>query len=191
MPNVTSRSMTPAAVKVLDVASTLFYQRGINTVGMDLIAATAEVTKKTIYDRFGSKDALVTAYLIRRDHNWREYLATRVDDTGDPRDQILETFDVLAAWMSDNYRGCAMVNAHAELSDPAHPARAVITDQKKWLKNLFTDLLAQDGITDGRLATQLMMLHEGAVVAAHVAGVDDAYAAARQAAATLMDAHGE
>ncbi|ADD42900.1 TetR/AcrR family transcriptional regulator [Stackebrandtia nassauensis] len=191
MPTVTPPRLTPAARRVLDVASTLFYERGINTVGMDLIAATAKVTKKTIYDRFGSKEALVTAYLSERDHTWRRHLDAQLADIPGPRAKILASFDVLAAWMGDNYRGCAMVNAYAELADPTHPARAVSTDQKKWLKNLFTDLLTQAGINDEHLAVQLVMLHEGSVVAAYVGGMTTAVAAARQAAATLLDTHGE
>lgn len=33
-----------------------------------------------------------------------------------------------------------MINAHAEISDPAHPAYAVITGQKRWMLELFTGL---------------------------------------------------
>jgi AcrR family transcriptional regulator len=51
--------MTPAGQRVLDVASRLFYRGGINAVGVALIAETAGVTKKTLYDCFGSKQKLV------------------------------------------------------------------------------------------------------------------------------------
>ncbi len=59
-------TMTPAAHRILDAASELYYDRGINSVGMDLVAEQAGTTKKTIYDRFGSKDGLVVAYLEAR-----------------------------------------------------------------------------------------------------------------------------
>ena len=59
--------LTPAAARVLEVASRLFYERGIHAVGVDAIAEAAGVTKKTIYDRFRSKDNLIAAYLERRD----------------------------------------------------------------------------------------------------------------------------
>ncbi|NEE13916.1 helix-turn-helix transcriptional regulator, partial [Streptomyces sp. SID7499] len=48
--------MTPAARRALAAAGRLFYDRGIHAVGVDLIAAEAGVTKKTLYDRFGSKE---------------------------------------------------------------------------------------------------------------------------------------
>lgn len=47
--------MTPGARRALAAASRLFYERGIHAVGVDLIAAEAGVTKKTLYDRFGSR----------------------------------------------------------------------------------------------------------------------------------------
>ena len=53
-------ALTEAGTRLLEAASELFYDRGVRAVGVDLIAETAGTTKKTLYDRFGSKDALVT-----------------------------------------------------------------------------------------------------------------------------------
>ena len=60
--------------RVLDVAGRLFYELGIHSVGVDLIAGEAGVTKKTLYARFGSKDALVEL----RDRLLRAILAVPV-----------------------------------------------------------------------------------------------------------------
>ena len=75
-------ALTEAGTRLLDAASDLFYLRGVRAVGVDLIAETAGTTKKTLYDRFGSKDALVALYLLRRAHRWREHLLTRLADAG-------------------------------------------------------------------------------------------------------------
>ena len=184
--------LTPAARRVLDVATDLFYTRGINTVGMELVAERAGVTKKTIYDRFGSKQQLVVAYLRARDTRWRDFLGARLDSRATARDRILATFDALGEWMDrENQRGCAMVNAYAELSDPEHPGRAVAREQKLWLRKLYTDLAREAGAADPEpLADVLSMLHEGAVVARNVSGVADAAHTAREAARTLIAAHG-
>jgi hypothetical protein len=91
----------------------------------------------------------------------------------------------------ENQRGCAMVNAYAELSDPEHPGRAVAREQKLWLRELYTDLAREAGASGPEpLADALSMLHEGAVVARNVRGVADAAHTARGAARTLMAAHG-
>lgn len=58
-----------------------------------------------------------------------------------------------------------MINAHAEISDPAHPAYPVITGQKRWMLGLFTRLAGElDAAGAERLGRTLMLLHEGALV---------------------------
>ncbi|MEU3022511.1 TetR/AcrR family transcriptional regulator [Nocardiopsis alba] len=184
--------LTPAARRVLAVASELFYTRGINTVGMELVAEEAGVTKKTIYDRFGSKQRLVVAYLRGRDERWNDFLMSRVEAHEAPAARILATFDALGEWMDrENERGCAMVNAYAELSDPEHPGRTVAEEQKVRLRELYRDLSAETGAVDpGILGDTLAMLHEGAVVGRNVTGIADAAATARNAAGALLRAHG-
>ncbi|MFD0541572.1 TetR/AcrR family transcriptional regulator [Actinomadura luteofluorescens] len=81
---VHDRPLTPAARRVLQTASELFYERGIGSVGMELIAAEAGVTKKTVYDRFGSKDALILAYLRARDERWRAFTTGRIAEAAAP-----------------------------------------------------------------------------------------------------------
>ena len=53
--------------RIVAAASKLFYREGIRTIGMDLIAETAGVTKRTLYYYFKSKDDLVAAHLQSRD----------------------------------------------------------------------------------------------------------------------------
>src|SRR4051794_37400383 len=75
-------AMTPAGTRLLAAAADLFYRHGVRAVGVDLIAETAGTTKKTLYDRFGSKDALVALYLLQRAHRWREHLLAGLADAG-------------------------------------------------------------------------------------------------------------
>ena len=134
--------LTPGARRALEAAGRLFYERGIHAVGVDLIAAEAGVTKKTLYDRFGSKEQIVVEYLADRDERWRAFLAPRLDiaDTPpDARSRGLRRLTRLVGGASP--RGCSMVNAHAEIDDPAHPAYAIIAGQKQWMLALFTDLV--------------------------------------------------
>lgn len=185
--------LTPGARKILDAAATLFYERGITAVGVDLIAKEAGVTKKTLYDRFGGKDALIAAYLRERDQRWRAWLTEWVDGyDGGPRGRVLTTLDALAEWMlRRNPRGCGFVNAAAELPDPAHPGRQVITEQKRWLRGYLYELGAAAGVTDpgraSRLADELTLLHEGVMVLRGIGVVDDPVGAARAMAEAALD----
>lgn len=186
--------LTPGARKVLDAAARLFYERGITAVGVDLIAGEAGVTKKTLYDRFGSKEALVEAYLRERDVRWRRRLTERTaaDGTASAYERLLGTFDALEEWMRrESPRGCGFVNAAAELPDPLHPGRQVITGQKRWLRGHLRGLCAEAGAEDAdRLAGELVLLHEGATVLSGLDAVADPVAAARSLARCALDRAG-
>jgi AcrR family transcriptional regulator len=162
-------SLTPGAARVLDAASLLFYERGIHAVGVDTIAEAAGVTKKTLYDRFGSKEALVVSYLQHRDARWREHVAehlSRVPEPGIAR--VLAVFDAAIAWSDENSpKGCSAINARAEIGDghDGHPVFPEVARQKAWLLDLFTELCREAGVADPELtAKAMMLLYEGAIV---------------------------
>lgn len=181
---------TPKAHAVLDAASALFYEHGIHAVGVDAIAERAGVTKKTLYDRFGSKDRLVAEYLAARDTRWRAQLDARLADVGaDPLERLRAVFDAAATWARDEgTRGCAMVNAHAEIAED-HVAHAATARQKVWTRDLFVTIAADAGASDpAALGEQLMLLHEGAVVTAGLHAMDAPFARALAAAETLLAA---
>ncbi|WP_192341262.1 TetR/AcrR family transcriptional regulator [Streptomyces sp. VITNK9] len=182
--------MTPGARRVLEAAERLFYEHGIHAVGVDLIAAEAGVTKKTLYDRFGSKEQIVVEYLAGRDERWRALLAGRLDAAGEgTADRVAAVFEASRVWAAEyGAKGCSMINAHAEISDPAHPAYAVITGQKRWMLELFTDLARRvDPAGADRLGRALMLLHEGALVAHGLGVFPDPFGAALDQARGLLE----
>ena len=181
--------MTPGGERLATTASRLFYARGIRAVGVELIAAEAGTTKKTLYDRFGSKDALVTLYLRRRAALWQStavaYLDEHHPEPGGGR--VLGVFDALGSWLAVQWRGCAFVNAYAELAGTDHPALPVIRAEKEWMRALFTALADEAGLPEAeRLGAQLHLLYEGAIVALTAGGQQDALGRARDAAARLL-----
>jgi AcrR family transcriptional regulator len=180
---------TPKAHAVLDAAAELFYENGIHAVGVDVIAARAGVTKKTLYDRFGSKERLVVEYLSARDARWREFLDGWLQSAGEsPRARLAAVFAASRAWAAEyGGKGCSMVNAHAEISDPAHPAYAVLVGSKRWMLELFVRLAKEAGARESRrVGEQIMVLHEGAVVMAGMRVADDVFARAEEAAVVLL-----
>jgi len=183
--------LTPAGERILEAASRLFYWYGIRAVGVERIAKEAQVIKKTIFDRFGSKDALVAAYLKRRDIRWRQRIRetlSRVEDNG-PKAQLLAAFQVLEGWIADeNPRGCAFVNAYAEITDSQHPGYQVIMNQKRWLKGFFTEIAMRAGIPEpAALSEKLMILYEGATVVNSMQLVEAPVATATALADSLIE----
>lgn len=161
--------LTPGATRVLDAASRLFYEHGIHAIGVDTIAEAAGVTKKTLYDRFGSKEALVVAYLQHRDARWRVHVAdhlARVPEPGTAR--ILAVFDAAISWSDENSpKGCSAINARAEIGDghDGHPVFPEVSRQKAWLFELFIGLCREAGVSGAKsMAQAMMLLYEGAIV---------------------------
>jgi AcrR family transcriptional regulator len=182
-------TLTPAGERILTAASTLFYEQGIRTVGVDSIADAADVTKKTLYDRFGSKDRLIAAYLERRNRVWHEFLdeqlAAREPST--PEEVILALFASLTDWIAGSRNGCGFINASVELAAPDHPAMPVIVGQKQWMRSEFEAQATLAGLADpGELADRLLLLHEGALVSFRVAAMEHAPEVAYRAAADVL-----
>ncbi|MEV0161975.1 TetR/AcrR family transcriptional regulator [Nonomuraea fuscirosea] len=159
-----SRTLTPAGRRIVAAAEELFYERGITPVGVDLIAERSGVTKRTLYNQFGSKDDLVAAYLAGRDRRWRCLVSAAVEACADPVEAVTAPFGALRSWSETNSRGCAFMNALAELPDPEHPAHRIAAAQKRWLLRLFEQLATAAGCQNpAALAVRLLVLHEGAL----------------------------
>lgn len=179
-----------ARTRILDAASLAFYQRGIAAVGVDAIVEEADVAKSTLYRHFASKDELVVAFLRRRDARWRDWLRTAVEGrAADPAQRPLAVFDALGEWFaSHDFRGCAFINAAAEIADPEHPARAAVQEHTRLLGEYLAELLEAAGRTDARDdAALLLLLVEGAIVSALIERSAAPAARARAAAARILD----
>ena len=167
--------------RILETADRLFYLKGIRAIGVDTIAAEIGISKRTLYNHFPSKDALITAYLARR------FVQPKPSDKP-PVEQILGTFDSLERRFSNkDFRGCPFVNAVAELGADAKSVRKIAVAFKESRRLWFRDLLVQLGVADAEgLATQLTLLVDGSI-AQDLVRDDPAMArAAKEAAKVLL-----
>jgi len=169
--------------RILETADKLFYLQGIRAIGVDTIAAEIGISKRTLYNHFPSKDALIEAYLQRR------FVQPRPSDKP-PAEQILATFDSLERRFSaKDFRGCPFVNAVAELGpdDEDRTVRNIAVAFKESRRVWFRDLLRQLGVADAEaLATQLTLLVDGSI-AQDLVRDDPAMArAAKEAARVLL-----
>lgn len=175
--------LTPGAQRILEVASQLFYRHGIHAVGVDTIAAESGLTKRTLYDRFGSKEQLVATYLRARHQDWWRRLELRLAQA--PDCPALTLFDSYAQDAQPSDRGCAFINAAAELP-PEHPGREVIQAHKRAVIDRLTELIGHEddpGTDAAAAAEEVFLLLEGALVHRGIDGDDHLLARAREAAA--------
>lgn len=167
--------------RILETADRLFYLKGIRAVGVDTIAAEIGISKRTLYNHFPSKDALILAYLTGR------FGKPRPSDKP-PVEQILNTFDFLERrFAAKDFRGCPFVNAVAELGTGAKAVRKIAIAFKESRRLWFRDLLLQLGVTDSEgLATQLVLLVDGSIAQDLVRGDPAMARAAKEAAKVLL-----
>ena len=142
---------------IAEVAAGLFYRDGIHAVGVDRVAATAGLTKRTLYRHFRSKDELIAASLRR---------APRVQfpEHGEPVERILGAFDMLETFLDgSDYRGCPYIIFTAELTEPRHPARRMIEHLLEKRRTWFRDRATEAGLANpDDVAEQLDVLFDGA-----------------------------
>src|SRR5580700_9823860 len=123
---IDQKEPTPTRERILETVDRLFYRQGIRAVGVDAIAAELGISKKTLYRHFPSKDDLVVAYLKGRFRPLPEA------STKPPAEQILANLEWIARSVSSarDFRGCAFVNALAELGSEESEARALAVAYK-------------------------------------------------------------
>ncbi len=188
-PRATRAQPTPdgPAGRLLDTATKLFAQQGIRAAGIDLILREANVAKSSLYSCFGSKEALVIAYLERLDQADRNRWIQRTAKLTDPVAKVLAFFDLAAAAArARDYRGCLYANAATEFPGAElAPVRA----HRDWVRSTLTDLLRAARIAQPSvLAGQIQILYDGALVGSKIERSTRPVTAARQMAERLIAA---
>ena len=166
--------------RILQTADKLFYLQGIRAIGVDTIAAEIGISKRTLYNHFPSKDALIAAYLQRR------FVHASPSDKP-PAEQILATFDSLERrFAARDFRGCPFVNAVAELGPADRAVKKIAVAFKESRRLWFRDRLTELGVRDAEaLATQLVLLVDGSI-AQDLVRDDPAMARAAKDAAKVL-----
>jgi AcrR family transcriptional regulator len=175
--------------RLLAAANELFYGEGIHTVGIDRVIEKAGVAKASLYSTFGSKDALVSAYLEGRHEARKARVMKKLATYDTPRARLLGVFDALHDYVGEpRFRGCAFLRASAE-GRTDRGVRDACEDARAWTRGLFTELAAAAGARQPkRLAAELVLLYDGATVSAQMDDDRDAARTARAVAAVLLDA---
>lgn len=160
-------AQSPPRERILAVARDLFYRHGIHAVGVDAIAEAAGTNKMTLYRHFDSKDALIAECLLglvsEFDTAWDEIERAHA---GDPLGQLRAWLRRVGEFkLNEADRGCAFVNAAAELADKDHPARRVIERYKTQSRERLIRLCEEAGLVEpDLLADKMFLLCEGARV---------------------------
>ena len=176
--------------QLIQTAVKLFAKNGFHATGVDTIAAESGVTKRTLYAHFRSKEELVLAALRHYEGVFRNEFMRRVEESAKtPRGQLLAVFDVAEQrFQQNNFYGCMFINAAGEYSEKSTPIRQVCSEFKALVKGYIQELCRKAGATNpDRLAEELALLLEGAIVTAQVSRNPKAAQIAKRATKALIE----
>jgi len=179
--------------ELVQKALKIFYRDGFHATGMDTLVRETGISKTSMYKHFRSKEDLILATLRLRDEQFRDNFSCRVAElAANPKDQLLAAFDALGEWFGeDSFKSCMFIKASSEYQDKNHPIHVAAAEHKRLLAVFFEELATKAGLREPEaLARQLLMLAEGAIVIAHLHGLENTAADAKRSAKVLIDAAG-
>lgn len=144
----------PVRERILSTARELFYSRGINSTGVDVIIEQAHIAKASLYHHFPSKEQLVGAYLADLRGQFESELDREVGKRGY---DIAIPFDLLEHTLVDGeFFGCPFTNALTEM-----PTSARVIEEVRMYRSRVLDFFTQTVSGDSFLAQDLMLVYDG------------------------------
>jgi AcrR family transcriptional regulator len=184
-----ARSAKVTRTTILASAYSLIRRRGFARTKMNDIAAGAALTKRTLYQHFDSKDALLAAMIETQHELAMSEFIRMIDRTEhDPARMVETLFADLAAWSAaKHWEGSGFTRLAIELADmPGHPARRMARQHKAALERHLSERLASSGVSEAAaLGREVLLLLEGTMVMILIHG-DRSYASAGAKAAVRL-----
>jgi len=185
---------TPTRDRILQAAYDLFYAKGFSRVGVDAVAESAGLTKRTLYQHFRSKDDLLAAVLDRQSG----FALASIEGWGrrlpeDCSGFVQQLFRDAARWASrPKWAGAGFTRLAMELADlPGHPARGVARRHKAAVEAWLCTELMRRGVRNADEASrELTVLLEGCLALILIHGKRDYAIAAARAASKLVGMEG-
>jgi TetR/AcrR family transcriptional repressor of nem operon len=115
--------------RILDVATRLFRERGIDGIGVSDLMKAAGLTHGGFYGHFKSKEDLVAQACARAVTRMRQNWTNVIDQsTGDPIEALAATY-LTPKHRDGAGRGCPMAAIGSEIARQGPPVRRAFTDQ--------------------------------------------------------------
>ena len=177
--------------RILDTAYQLFYERGFTRISMDGVAARAALTKRTLYNHFASKDALLGEMLKRQSTLAVARIAGWANQQDGSAAELVDgIFAGLGAWSAKKrWEGSGFTRLALELADlPGHPARTAARRHKAMIEQVLADTLRRRGLKRAEAAARtIVLLTEGATILTLIHCDRTYIGAAAAAARALLD----
>jgi len=164
--------------RILEAATELFYRRGVNATGIDLIISEAGIAKATLYNNFESKEVLVAKYLERLRLKFEENLQLAVSKQGR---SLTIPFDLLETTVvQGEFFGCPFTNALTEL-----PESTLVQEEVRKYRGVVLNYFSEFATKE--IVQQLMLVYDGAFTSCKLDPNRKGVRVARQLAQQLVD----
>jgi AcrR family transcriptional regulator len=175
-------------LEIVKYAFDRFYEAGFHATGMEAALAGSGISKRTLYKYFPSKEDLIEAALQLYSQGVVHELFDPVAHISDPREQIIEFFDVRKVTGRMLTRGCLGAKAAQEYAgkNEGIVELGVAASSRGEVK--FLELCKRAGFArPQRLARQLNLLLQGALSLSHASGETSAFLLAKDVASVVLE----
>jgi len=168
--------MKPSSIHqtIVETASTLFYNQGYNSTGVNEIIEKAGIAKATLYSHFKSKEDICVSYIRYKNSEFLEEIRIYSHSKKKGANQILSLFDFLDSFFDQkDFNGCWCINTVSEIPKDNVKIRKEIISQKETFINFINELISENIVlktkSEGRtLAKHVYLLYESAVSESHL-----------------------
>jgi|AraplaDrversion2_2_1032049.scaffolds.fasta_scaffold00453_32 AcrR family transcriptional regulator len=175
-------------LEIVKYAFDRFYDAGFHATGMEAALAGSGISKRTLYKYFPSKEDLIEAVLQLYSEGVVHELFGPVAHISDPRDQILEFFDVRKVTGRMLTRGCLGAKAAQEYAGKHERIVELGIAASSRGEVKFLELCKRAGFAKPqRLAKQLNLLLQGALALSHASGETSAFLLAKDVASVVLE----
>lgn len=138
-----SVGLVSPAVRILAAATELFATQGFRAVGIERILRESGCAKASLYDSYGSKAALVLAYLAQLDRADRDRWVKATEGLAGPVEKALAFFDLaIANGLKGEFPGCLYANVATEFPGVRFEP---IDGHRRWVRSCLTELMNSAG----------------------------------------------
>lgn len=176
--------------KILIAAAELFYCKGFNQVSINEVIANSEVSRRTFYRYFPSKDELILEVMRFQTKQWLKYFEEEVSKrASSPKEMILSSLDVLKEWYeSPDFHGCPFIKAALEIADISHPVNQIVIMARQSVRTYIFKLALEANIPKPEIFShQYLLLMGGSILMTSIEGNTMGIEYARETLIAFMD----
>ncbi|SFH15229.1 transcriptional regulator, TetR family [Desulfotomaculum arcticum] len=146
------RKKEQARTKIIDLAIDLFEKQGFEQTSMEQIAREADVAKRTLYNYFSGKGAILLAYMQRINQNYDPLWQKVIDKNPNTKTRLMAMLEIGMDWASQN-KDIFIMYAASRLQDMAS-MHQMESDKRSGLQGVFERVIRR-GQEDGELRTDM------------------------------------